>query len=622
MATNNAALFQSGSLYVGDLEPQVSEALLFEIFKIAGPVASIRVCRDANSRRSLGYAYVNFHEVADAKNAIDTLNGTRIKGRPCRIMWSQRDPSVRKSGQGNIFIKNLDKSIDSRALYDTFSAFGDILSCKVATDGRGGSKGYGFVHYETFEAADQAINKVNGMLLNGKIVYVGHFIPSKERQTNSDPDRFTNIYVKNLEESYSEEDLKRDFSAFGPIQSAVLQKEPRGVYAFVNYEKHEDAVKAIEALNNKRLGSEKEVYVGRAQKKTERETFLKKLREERAQKYRGINLFIKNLDDSVDEVKLREAFAGFGPISSCTVMSDQKGHSKGFGFVCFNNADDASRAVTHMNGSMLANKPIYVALAERKEERRAKLEAQHAARLSQPPVMFSSPGPMFYAGTHPGAGPQGQRPPPGAGGFVLNPAQAGMNPVNRRWVGPAVTTGGGRGQQVFQPHVPGGYNASGLPGQPRQPHQQGRQPRGPAGAPAGQPQPGRSPFKYTQNARNQQVPQGVPATQQVKGALVGNGEDSSLGGLSSASLASASPEQRKDMLGESLYPLILSMEPVHGAKITGMLLESMEVSELLYLLQSPDALREKIEEGLAVLKAHQASVVGAPVSEGDSAVGN
>ncbi|PKU27987.1 polyadenylate-binding protein 4 [Limosa lapponica baueri] len=72
-------------------------------------------------------------------------------------------------------------------------------------------------------------------------------------------------------------------------------------------------------MNGKDING-KMVFVGRAQKKVERQAELKRkfeqLKQERLSRYQGVNLYIKNLDDTIDDEKLRKEFSPFGSITS------------------------------------------------------------------------------------------------------------------------------------------------------------------------------------------------------------------------------------------------------------------------------------------------------------------
>ena len=623
--------FATASLYVGDLHAEVTEALLFELFNAVGPVASIRVCRDSVTRRSLGYAYVNFHSVVDAERALETMNYTLIKNKPCRIMWCHRDPSLRKSGSGNVFIKNLDKSIDNKALYDTFSAFGNILSCKVATDDNGGSKGYGFVHYETQEAATMAVTRVNGMLLNGRKVFVGFFVSRKDRvSADGGDEQYTNLFTKNVPVEWGDDELKEFFAPHGEIKSAVVMKDGEGKgrgFGFVNFAEHEQASKAVDELNGTELNG-KTVFVGRAQKKRDRERELREkfeaLKLERAHKFTGVNLYVKNLDDAIDDEKLREAFAPFGNISSAKVMFDDKGSSRGFGFVCFGGNEEATKAVAEMNGHILGNKPLYVALAQRKDERKNMLEQQHTNRSGMGGGRMQGRGPEGQGpgAVYPGApffySPQQMPPQPqGARGFVY-PQQMMMRPpgvyqpmgqmANYGAMAMGNRGAGGRQQQGGRQQGPGMRGPGGKQGQMQQRsgyQQQGR-PQGGA-PPSGGPQGGRKPMPGGMPPGG---PQGMPPPQGMPGMPPGGpgmpggpGAPPPRQEINASTLAAAPPEQQKQLLGERLFPLIQNVEPALAGKITGMLLE-MDNGELLNLLESPDALNAKIMEALSVLQMH------------------
>ncbi|KAF2307486.1 hypothetical protein GH714_029080 [Hevea brasiliensis] len=470
------------------------------------------------------------------------------------------------------------------------------------------------------------------------------------------------IYVKNLDPEISEEVLLEKFAEFGKIVSLVIAKDENGVsrgFGFVNFDNPDDARWAVERMNETELGS-KVLCVGRAQKKAEREHILRSQFEEKRKdhimKYKGSNVYVKNIDDEVTDEELKEHFSQCGTITSAKLMRDDKGISKGFGFVCFSMSEEANKAVSTFHGCMFHRKRLYVAIAQRKEDRQEQLQLQYAhcmAGIAGPSTAFIPGGyPRLYYTAPSGVvsqvlpglmyQPLGMRPGWRANGFApptrpnLQPSQLPVMSNTQR----QHKQNRGRINGHVSP-LGGNHSVSYI----EQPTQSPTSSKGPSNQRPGQ-------AKYLPNCHTREVGKGSGVLSAVPTSLspVSQGSE-----MLNSMLAAASPEEQKQILGEQLYPLIkkhqfsnsekfnlddrtgflrgreitakiqmimtliptqnkmycvyVYLQPDLVAKITGKLL-GMDNSELLLLLVSPESLAAKVEEAVQVLKITKTKVSG------------
>jgi polyadenylate-binding protein len=125
-----------------------------------------------------------------------------------------------------------------------------------------------------------------------------------------------------------------------------------------------------------------------------------------------MNLYVKNIADTVSDEQFKEAFGVYGAITSARIMRDRNDGktSKGFGFVCFTTQEAAAKAVAEMNGKPLAGKPLVVTLYQRIEQRRAQLAANFAPQGMRFPAGMPGAMPMpfpMYQPAFPGQPPRG-----------------------------------------------------------------------------------------------------------------------------------------------------------------------------------------------------------------------
>lgn len=157
---------------MGNLDERVSEAILWELFVQAGPVVHVHIPRDRISQLHQGYGFVELRSEEDADYSTKIMNNVKVYGKPIKVKKATDDKKSADVG-ANLFIGSLANEVDERLLSDTFAAFGQVIDSKVALDpDTGAAKGYGFVGFDSFEAADAAIETMNGQFLCNRPITV------------------------------------------------------------------------------------------------------------------------------------------------------------------------------------------------------------------------------------------------------------------------------------------------------------------------------------------------------------------------------------------------------------------------------------------------------------------
>ncbi|KAI9506482.1 Spliceosome-associated protein 49 [Coemansia spiralis] len=157
---------QEASVYIGNLDDRVTDAMIWELMVQAGPVTNVHLPKDRITMSTQGYGFCEFQTAEDADYAVKVMNMVKLFGKPIRLNKSAQGGSRHDVG-ARLFVGNLDPEVDEKLLFDTFAMFGSVVEVKLT--GR-----VGFVSYSGFDEADVAIREMDGQYLLNKPIRVSY----------------------------------------------------------------------------------------------------------------------------------------------------------------------------------------------------------------------------------------------------------------------------------------------------------------------------------------------------------------------------------------------------------------------------------------------------------------
>jgi RNA recognition motif-containing protein len=253
------------------------------------------------------------------------------------------------SGSRTVFVRNLNEDTQKEDLIEFFRRCGDVESAYLPEE-FGRIKGFGFITYKDSEACSRALRDLNGQNFNGNSLTV---LLKKE-----DPVDEKKIYLRNLPEDLTEEDLRNKLSDENvQIRSINLRStDDNRQFAFVEFEEKDDCDK-IKALRQFSFNGEEIPILECRQRQKKVNGFS----QSSGQDDGNSALFVTNIASGSSFVDVKEHFNTIAKVKFVHLLTDKfTGESNGKAIVNFFNEKDALQALRSLNNSTINGNVVSV----------------------------------------------------------------------------------------------------------------------------------------------------------------------------------------------------------------------------------------------------------------------
>ena len=557
-------------------------------------------------------AYVSFKTLDIANKCRYEMNQRKLQNRTIRIMRDERDfLQKNKDSKNNLYVKGIPKNKDPREIFEYFWKFGDVFSLKINEDEKDDQTKNALLTYYKEEDAKKSMDETNNKKIWNSDMEVQYRKNNDKGYNNYGYNNYNyynrnnlKININNLPEKYTEKDIEELCKDIGKCEIIDIKNNQKGKYAIVKFSSEAQVKKAVEQLNNKEIDSKK-LYVKAYNYNHKYQNYYYNTYKrgnfppnffyptvnmmnntsipfpKYEEQYENNNLYVTNIPYTATEEDLKKTFSQFGPIKSIKLEEDKeetlqkedkdkdkdkekekkKFINKSYGYVLFENVEDAKKALESLQGKQIIGfetyyKRLIIQYFIPKEKRQNMTQTPNFYNMQTPPMMYPGMQPPYMP--------------------LMMPMPMNMMQNNQF-----------RNQQYMRYHGNMKNNDYG--------RKYNNNYRGRGGNRGG---------KNYQKRNNNNKGGNTPFNKEEKKIEFDYENYNKI----------ENEEEKKDFLGEKLYKLIQENHIIKEkgednddiiGRITGMIIAIPKEKEIINILESPSLLDERIKEGLKLLEANK-----------------